>query len=60
LMQQELGERATVVATGGFAELIGAECRCVDHVDPLLALEGLRLLYERNSGHAAGEVRERV
>jgi type III pantothenate kinase len=49
-MQQELGARATVVATGGFAELIGAECRCVDHVDPLLALDGLRLLYELNSG----------
>ena len=60
-MHYELGERATVVATGGFAELIGPECRCVDHVDPLLSLEGLRILYDRNSApQAAGETRERV
>lgn len=48
-MREELGGRATVVATGGFAELIGSECRCVDHVDPLLTLEGLRIIYERNT-----------
>ncbi len=48
-MQEELGGRATVVATGGFAELIGSECRCVDHVDPLLTLEGLRIIYDRNT-----------
>jgi len=58
-MRQELDARATVVATGGFAELIGPECRCVDHVDPLLALDGLRILYERNAA-PAGETRERV
>jgi len=48
-MRRELGDRAAVIATGGFAELVGGECRCVDHVDPLLGLEGLRILYERNS-----------
>ncbi len=48
-MRKELGGRATVVATGGFAELIAPECRCVDHIDPLLPLDGLRILYERNS-----------
>ncbi len=54
-MQRELGERAAVVATGGYAEQIGPECRCVDHIDPLLGLEGLRILYERNRGAAPGE-----
>jgi type III pantothenate kinase len=48
-MRRELGGRATVVATGGYAELIGPECRCVDHIDPNLTLEGLRILYERNA-----------
>ncbi len=52
-MRQELGGQATVVATGGFAELIAHECRCVDHVDPLLTLEGLRILYERNTAPSA-------
>lgn len=47
-MRQELGGRAITVATGGWAELIVGECRCFDHHDPLLALEGLRIIHERN------------
>ncbi len=40
----------TTVATGGFSELISAEVGCIDHVDKLLTLEGLRYLYYLNSG----------
>lgn len=40
--------RATVVATGETADLIAPECRTVQHIDPWLTLEGLRLIYERN------------
>lgn len=42
--------RATpkVVATGGFASLIGPLCRRIDHVDPLLTLKGLRAIFVRN------------
>lgn len=58
-MRAELGGRATVVATGGLAELIAPECRSVDHLDPLLSLEGLRILYARNTA-GAGEARGRV
>ncbi|HXF81258.1 MAG TPA: type III pantothenate kinase [bacterium] len=47
-MRNELGGEATVVATGGWAEVIIGECGCIDHYDPLLTLEGLRLIYERN------------
>ena len=47
-MRAELGGRANVVATGGWAELIVEECRCFDHLDPLLTLEGLRIIHERN------------
>lgn len=57
-MRRELGERTTVVATGGFAELIAPAARSVGHVDQLLTLEGLRLLYERNAlSDAAGEAK---
>ena len=61
-MQQELGGRSTVVATGGFAELIAPEARSITHVNPLLALEGLRILFERNAAAAemAGEEARRV
>ncbi|MGF7049720.1 type III pantothenate kinase [Paenibacillus sp. DS2015] len=37
-----------VIATGGLAELIASEAKCIQEVNPLLTLEGLRLIYERN------------
>ena len=45
----ELGEDARVVATGGWSELIGGATPAVDHIDPLLTLEGLRLVWEERS-----------
>jgi type III pantothenate kinase len=39
-----------VIATGGLAAPIAAATDCIDHVEPYLTLEGLRLLYERNRG----------
>lgn len=38
-----------VVATGGFSEVIAREIDCVDIVDKLLTLEGLKYLYGINS-----------
>jgi len=47
-IQQELGERAKVVATGGFAELIARETAVIDVVNPNLTMIGLRLIYLLN------------
>ncbi len=47
-IRAELGGQAVTVATGGWAELIVDDCRCFDHLDPLLTLEGLRIIHERN------------
>ncbi|XEC97782.1 type III pantothenate kinase [Paenibacillus tarimensis] len=44
----EFSVKPYVVATGGLAELIASESETVKEVDPLLTLEGLRLIYERN------------
>ena len=35
-------ENVTVIATGGFSEVIAKEISCIDKVDKLLTLEGLR------------------
>lgn len=42
-------ENVTTVATGGFSEVIAKEISCIDKVDKLLTLEGLRYLYSINS-----------
>ena len=47
-IKQELGKPATVIATGGMAQMLADETHVIDHVDGLLTLKGLRLIYERN------------
>ena len=45
-LRAELGPGTKVIATGGLAELIAAGTDAIDHVDPLLTLDGLRILWE--------------
>ena len=47
-IQKELGEKAKIVATGGYAELIAKETEVIDEVNPNLTLIGLRLIYLLN------------
>ncbi len=49
LKQQLKARRLPVVATGGYAELISAKIPEITKVDPLLTLEGLRLLWETHA-----------
>ena len=48
-MQKELGGHVTVVATGGFADVIVPLSQAIEHHEPWLTLEGLRLIYEKNT-----------
>ena len=45
----ELGGKATVVATGGQAALIAELTHVIESTDPLLTLDGLRLIYAQNA-----------
>lgn len=47
-MKAKLGPQTVVMATGGLAPFIAGEAECIDEVDDLLTLEGLRLIYLRN------------
>jgi type III pantothenate kinase len=48
-MVDELGGTAHVVATGGQAPLVAGLTPVIEATDPLLTLEGLRLIYAQNS-----------
>jgi type III pantothenate kinase len=46
--RRELGDDMKVIATGGLAEVVARETAVIQHVDPWLTLDGLRLVYEMN------------
>ena len=52
-MIKELGPNTAVVATGGYAPLIGGGTHLIQHIAPDLTLEGLRLIYEKNKAKPA-------
>lgn len=49
-IKEEMKATPKVIATGGLAELIASETRTIEVVSPMLTLEGLRIIYERNKG----------
>lgn len=46
--KKELGENMKVIATGGHVQKIADHTEVIDHVDPWLTLEGLRIIWEMN------------
>jgi len=46
-IKQSEGKEATVIATGGFSEMISTQTRKIAACEPTLVLEGVRLIVER-------------
>jgi type III pantothenate kinase len=46
---EELGVKPVVVSTGGLAPSIVEACRRIDHHEPWLTLDGLGIIWERNT-----------
>lgn len=46
--KEELGQDTTIIATGGLASMISELIPDIEHVDPWLTLNGIRLIWEMN------------
>ena len=49
-IKKEMDGEPYVVATGGLAEIIAPHTRNIKEINPMLTLEGLRLVFEMNKG----------
>jgi type III pantothenate kinase len=47
-IQRESGEKAKVIGTGGYAEIIAQETKIFDIVNPNITLIGLKLIHQMN------------
>jgi len=47
-IREELGEKAMVVATGGYADIIAKESKTIDKVNPDLTLIGIKIIHDMN------------
>ena len=52
-IKEELDPDALVIATGGLADLVFPHSVQIDENDPLLTLEGLRIVHELNAGRVS-------
>lgn len=52
-VSEELEGKARVLATGGMAAVLARHCSSIEQTRPMLTLEGLRLIFQRNADGTA-------
>ena len=60
LLMGEMGNQTTVLATGGLARLIGTGSKYIKHIEDFLTLDGLRIIWDRNTVEKPGQSAETV
>ena len=58
LLLAELGKDTKCIATGGLGSMIGTGSKYIKNVDDFLTLEGLRIIWERNTSRREAPVTE--
>ena len=53
VIEEELGEKCTVVATGGLSEIVVPLCRREIILDKSLLIKGLTIIYRKNKTRKA-------
>lgn len=48
-VSEELEGKVHVIATGGMAQVLARHCATIEQTEPMLTLEGLRLIFQRNA-----------
>lgn len=48
-IKKEVNTKPLVIATGGLASVVAPETKCIDKIEEMLTLEGLRIIYNLNS-----------
>jgi type III pantothenate kinase len=56
-IREEMGDKAMVVATGGYANLIAKESRTIDKVNAELTLQGVKIIHDLNRDDSRGTPR---
>ena len=54
-MKAEMKSNPLVIATGGLANIVSSETKSIDVVDEMLTLEGLRIIYQRETAAKEGK-----
>jgi type III pantothenate kinase len=53
-IKSSLRAEPRVIATGGYAKIIAEKTEVIDHIEPALVLEGVRIIYEANKKKIRG------